>query len=218
MKKGLLYLLLIFTVAACTENKSNFSSENEETVVEERKPLPLLDLRNKFKYSDLESFDIDSFNWETRVGFYQELDSNTFKLVWQDGKRNLVGQGYDRDYFYSWQRRNPELIEFVVLTQDESNWCDLLHYCIYDKKGKAIDSFIVAAKCGDGGWAHNTTGRFISENTYEQVWIDVYTEIVDSDSINYITEGDSIVYHFTIGKDGKVTEKEISKTRIRKVE
>jgi hypothetical protein len=223
MKKSLLYLLLIFTIAACTEIKSDLSSATDETVEEEEEeeelhPLPLLDLRDKFKYANLKCFQIDSFNWETRPGFYQELDNSTFKLVWQDGKRNFVGQGYDRDYFYSWQKRNPDLIEFVVLTQDESNWCDLLHYCIYDKSGKAIDSFIVAAKCGDGGWAHQTTGRFISEDTYEQVWIDVETEIVDSDSINYITEGDSVVSHITIGKDGKVTEKEISKTRIRKVE
>ena len=171
MKKGLLYLLLIFTIAACTEKKSNLSTETDETVAEEGQPLPLLDLRNKFKYADLKSFQVDSFDWETRPGFYQELDSNTFKLVWQDGKRIFVGQGYDRDYFYSWQKRNPDLIEFVVLTQDKNNWCDLLHYCIYDKSGKAIDSFIVAAKCGDGGWAHTTTGRFISEDTYEQVWV-----------------------------------------------
>lgn len=218
MKKSLLYLLLIFSVAACTESKNNFSSEADKTVVDERQTLPLTDLRNKFKYSDLESFQIDTFNWDTRVGFYQEVDSNTFKLVWQDGERSFAGQGYDRDYFYSWQRRNPELIEFVILTQDESNYCDLLHYCIYDKKGKAIDSFIVAASCADGGWGHKTTGRFISEDTYEQVWIDLYTDIVDSGNINYITEGDSIVTHFTIGKDGKVTEKEISKTHIRKVE
>ena len=89
MKKGVLYLLLIFSVAACTENESSFSSETDETVVEARQALPLTDLRNKFKYSDLESFQVDSFNWDTRVGFYQELDSNTFKLVWQDGKRNV---------------------------------------------------------------------------------------------------------------------------------
>lgn len=218
MKKSLLYILLILSVAACTENKSNFSSEALETIVEEKHPLPLLDLRDKFKYSDLASFEIDTFDWDTRVAFYQELDSNTFELVWQDGKRIFVGQGNDRDYFYSWQKRNPELIEFVILTQDESNYCDLLHYCIYDNNGKAIDSFIVAAKCGDGGWGNKTMGKFISADTYEQVSIDLYTEIVDSANINYITEGDSSVTHFTIGKDGKVTEKEISKVRIREVE
>jgi hypothetical protein len=218
MKKAILYISLVLSIAACTESENNFSSVTGETAVEAIHSLSLTDLKGRFKYSGLGSFQIDSLDWETRPGFYQELDSNTFKLVWQAGMRNYVGQGYERDYFYSWQKRNPELIEFVVLTQDESNYCDLLYYCIYDKRGKAIDSFIVAAKCGDGGWGHKTIGRFISEDTYQQVSIDLYTEIVDSASINYITEGDSIVTHFTIGKDGKVTEKEISKTSIREVE
>ncbi|WP_210487142.1 hypothetical protein [Rufibacter aurantiacus] len=214
MNKGLVFLGLIFSITSCTENKGKLSSQTEENVIINRKALPLKDLRDKFKYSRLESFKIDTFNWETRVGFYQELDSSSFKLVWQDGKRNFVGQGYDRDYFYSWQKRNPELIEFTVLTQDESSSCDLLHYCIYDKNGKAINSFIVAASCGDGGWGNKTTGKFITENTYERISIDVNTDIVDSGSTNYITESDSTVTHFTIAKDGKVTEKEISKTRI----
>ena len=203
MNKSILCLLLIFSIAACSEKKSNLSSDTDEKVVEVRQALPLIDLRDKFKYSDLGSFQIDTFDWDTRVGFYQELDSSTFKLVWQDGKRNFVGQGYDRDYFYSWQQRNPELVEFVILTQDENSYCDLLYYCIYNKDGKAIDSFIVAASCGDGGWGHKTIGRFISKDIYEQVSIDLYTEIVDSADVNYITEGDSIVTHFTISKDGR---------------
>ncbi|WP_207429919.1 hypothetical protein [Sabulibacter ruber] len=217
MKKGLLYLVLIFSTS-CAENKNNSSFKANETLVENREASPLIDLKEKFKYPGLKSFEIDTFNWDTRIGKYQELDSSTFKLVWQDGKRNFVGQGYDRDYFYSWQKRNPELIEFTILTQDESSSCDLLHYCIYDKNGKAINSFIVAASCGDGGWGNKTTGKFITENIYEQISIDLNTEIVDSENTKFSTEGDSTVTHFTIAKDGKVTEKEISKSLIREEE
>ncbi|RNI23117.1 hypothetical protein [Rufibacter latericius] len=218
MKKGLVYLGLILSLASCTEKRRNLSSNADENVIDAKKPLPLMDLKEKFKYPGLKSFEIDTFNWDTRIGKYQELDSSTFKLVWQDGKRNFVGQGYDRDYFYSWQKRNPELIEFTVLTQDESSSCDLLHYCIYDKNGKAINSFIVAASCGDGGWGNKTTGKFITENIYERISIDLNTEIVDSENTKFSTEGDLTVTHFTIAKDGKVTEKEISKSLIREEE
>jgi hypothetical protein len=215
MKKAILYIPLVLSIAACTENKGSFSSETSETVVETVQSLSLTDLKGRFKYTDLNSFQIDTMDWETRPGFYQELDSSSFKLIWQDGKRNFIGQGYDRDYHYSWQRRNPELIEFVILTQDESSYCDLLQYCIYDKNGKAIDSFILAASCGDGGWVYQSSGRFISEDTYEEVSVETESEIVAAGNAKEIIEGDSIVTHFIIGKDGKVTKREISKTRIR---
>lgn len=215
MKKAILYFLLVLSIAACTENKNNLSSETGKITVEARHSLSLTDLKGRFKYSDRDSFQIDTMDWETRPSFYQELDSSTFKLIWQDGKRNFIGQGYDRDYYYSWQTRNPDLIEFVVLTQDESSYCDLLQYCIYDKNGKAIDSFILAASCGDGGWTYQSSGKFITENTYEEVSVETESEIVASGNTKEIIEGDSIVTRFIIGKDGKVTKKEISKTRIR---
>ncbi|WP_133242815.1 hypothetical protein [Pontibacter virosus] len=215
MKKAILYISLLLSIAACTENKNNLSSETGKTTVEARQSLSLTDLKGRFKYTDLDSFQVDTMDWETRPGFYQELDSSTFKLIWQDGKRNFIGQGYDRDYYYSWQTRNPELIEFVVLTQDESSYCDLLQYCIYDKNGKAIDNFILAASCGDGGWVYQSSGKFITEDTYEEVSVETESEIVASGNIKEIIEGDSIVTRFIIGKDGKVTKKEISKARIR---
>ena len=93
----------------------------------------------------------------------------------------------------------------------------LLHYLIYDKNGKAIDSFIAAAGCGDGGWGLHSYGKFISEDTYEEIMVE--TEMVEIDSVTNaeVVEGDSTVTHYIIGPDGRVTQKEISKTPIRRI-
>lgn len=217
MKIILLALGTLLFLVGCSDKKQTVAEESDSVTAPEIREASLADYRSYFKYTDLDSFAIDSFNWENRIGQYKELDSTSFKLVWQNSKRVFIGQDYDRDYFHSWQNRNPDFTEFTVLTQDESSYCDLLHYLIYDKNGKAIDSFIAAAGCGDGGWGLYSYGKFISKDTYEETTVE--TEMVEIDSVTNteVVEGDSTVTHYTIGPDGRVTQKEISKTPIRRI-
>ncbi|WP_018476340.1 hypothetical protein [Pontibacter roseus] len=217
MKNNLVATLAILLLLGCNDS-TPVADEKEDIVLNapQTKNASLSDYQNLFKYNNLDTFAIDSFNWDTRIGKYKELDSTSFKLVWQDGKREFIGQGYDRDYLYSWQSRNPEFVEFTVLTQDESSYCDLLYYIIQNKEGKTIDKFLVATGCGDGGWSFQSSGRFISDSTYEAVAVE--EEMVGFDQVDgsELIEGDSTITHFTIGKDGKVSEKEIFKTKISK--
>ncbi|MCP2043091.1 hypothetical protein [Pontibacter sp. HSC-36F09] len=218
MRKSLITICsAFFFISGCNDNKQLTTESVEQAPIVEEKQLSILNYKTDFKFSDLDSFAIDSFNWENRIGQYKELDSTNFKLVWQKSDRVFNGTDYDRDYFYSWQNRNPNLMEFTVLTQDESSYCDLLHYLIYDKNGKAIDSFVAAAGCGDGGWGLYSYGKFISEDTYEEIMVE--TEMVEIDSVTNteVVEGDSTVTHYLIATDGRVTKKEISKTPIRRI-
>lgn len=109
------------------------------------KTKTLTDLKNDFKRSNLQAFEVDSFNWESGPDGYTETDSAGFYMIWQDGKRKFKGGGgEDRDYLLSWQSRDSNFIEFTVLTQDESDYCNNITYCIYNKAGKAIDNFVAA--------------------------------------------------------------------------
>ena len=168
---------------------------------------PLFELKDRFKYRNLTDFQTDTFDWETRLGKYQEVDSGSFKLIFQEGDRQFIGQGYDRDYFYSWQERDSNLIEFTILTQDESSYCDLLRYYLFDGTGKFISKFDIATNCGDGGWTFMGTGKQIGKNmfTYNTVEADLKDgELPEAEK----HEGDSVNYQISILPGGQVSKKE----------
>ena len=216
MKKCLLYLLLLIYIAACTEDKLKVSVQANEEIGEANQDLSLIDLRYKFKFSNLEVFKIDTLSYGTRPDNYKMLDGAYFNKVWQEKQHSFAEQDFKAEYFHSWQERNLRFIDFTILTEDENSNCTLLNYCIYDSEGKAIDKFIIAARCGDGGWVYDSYGKAISDNSFEVVSIETESELTPNGNVNEIVTGDSIITHFTIGHNGKVTEKEISKTPIRR--
>jgi len=171
--------------------------------------LPLYKLKDKFKYQNLKEFTIDSFSFDNRPGHYNELDSAAFQLIFQEGNRTFVGEGYDRDYFYSWQNRDTNFIEFTILTQDEGSYCDLLRYYIFDKQGRFISKFDVAAECGDAGWTFSGSGRQRNQNTF--VFETVEQELLEEDAMEEKYEGDSVTYTITIAPNGKTIRKEMFK-------
>ncbi|MFC5269629.1 hypothetical protein [Adhaeribacter terreus] len=214
MRKLLRFLFITLVFSGC--NKHESKQEKAEKPVEKIEvQSPLVKLEKDFKFRHLTAFEIDTFNWETRPGNYVELDSQTFKLVWQHTKRKFIGQGNNRDYLYSWQTKTPDRIEFVILTQEESSYCDLLQYCIFDKNGKAIDSFIIASRCGDGGWGYESSGKLLAKNKFEIKSAESESELIGLES-NETIEGDSIITHITIGENGRVMKEEISKVHFRK--
>lgn len=171
---------------------------------------PLYKLKSKFKYHDLKTFETDTFSFDTRPGNYSEVDSATFKLIFQEGDREFIGKGYDRDYYYSWQNRDTNFIEFTILTQDESSYCDLLRYYIFDKSGRFISKFDIATNCGDAGWTFNGVGKQLDKNKF--FYQTVESEIKDGsmpEEEKY--DGDSINHLITIGQTGKITQRETYK-------
>lgn len=199
---------LLIAVISITLSQGCQSAAEQQAPKE--KKAALYNLKDKFKYQDLQEFQIDSFNFDTRPGHYQEVDSNAFKLIFQEGDRPFIGQDYDRDYYYSWQNRDTNFIEFTILTQDESSYCDILRYYIYDRKGKFISKFDLAASCGDAGWTFTGSGRQIDKTNF-------ISETVESDMKEGSTpedekqEGDSISYSISIAPNGSVTKKETFK-------
>ena len=218
MKYPFYILTALMVLASCGNSPNNkIDTETEQdTDTVAVKPLTLQDLKKDFKFFNLTEFEMDKFNFETRPGKYKELDSTTFYMVWQDGKREFIGQYYDRDYLFSWQDRDTNFIEFTILTQHEESWCNVLYYCIFDKNGKFIDKFLTASSCGDGGWTFCSWGKFINKKTYEMLSVESQLVFLDEDDERYnedkeFYEGDSTLYHFIINDKGKVTQKEIFK-------
>lgn len=176
----------------------------------QEKQAALYKLKNKFKYQDLREFQMDSFSFDTRPGHYEEVDSNAFKIIFQEGDRQFVGTGYDRDYYYSWQNRDTNFIEFTILTQDESDYCNILRYYIFDRKGKFISKFDLAASCGDAGWTFAGSGTQIDKYHF-------VTETIESNMKSGSMpeeekeEGDSVSYSIQIAPNGTVARKETFK-------
>ena len=200
------YILALLTLLTSCNNSSNNTTQTIQA-----KQLTLLELKKDFKFSNLTKFEIDTFSWDTRPGKYKELDSTTFYLIWQDGKRNFVGDGYDRDYLFSWQNRDSNFIEFTILTQEESSYCSNITYFIFDKNGRVIDNFVTSSSCGDGGWTYSAWGKFTDSRTYEKLCIESEMTGMDTIGNKELYEGDSTLYHFIINENGKVTQKEIYK-------
>jgi len=197
-------LLLSSIVIICF--LQNCKQTNGKRILQEEKPS-LYNFRDKFKYQTLGNFQIDTFDFESRRGYYQEADSNVFKLIFQEGDRKFIGQGYDRDYFYSWQERDTNFIEFTILTQDESSYCNLLRYYIFDRKGKFISKFDLASKCGDADWTFSGKGRQVDKNhfAFETVESNMKDGAMPEDEKQ---EGDSINYLITIEPNGKAIKTE----------
>jgi hypothetical protein len=199
-------LIFLLTLAALTQGcgHSLTGQVNEQT------RSTFYNLKEKFKYHDLKLFETDTFSFDTRPGYYNEVDSSAFKLIFQEGDRQFIGQGYDRDYYFSWQNRDPNFIEFTILTQDESSYCDLLRYYIFDKTGKFISKFDIASNCGDAGWTFTAKGKQLDQNSFSY-----YT--VESDQKDGTMpeeekyEGDSIKYIIKIDPQGKVMKRETYK-------
>lgn len=206
MKPRLYILTTLFLLASC----KNTSYNNEGAIQTRQKTLS--EFKNDFKFSNLQEFDIDTYTWETRPGKYKELDSTTFYMVWQNGQRDFVRHGYDsiyeKDYLYSWQERDTNFIEVAILSQITSNWCTEINYFIYDKSGKHIDNFVACSYCGDGGRSFESYGKFIDNRTYEKICVESEVGWYDNTGGR---EGDSTILHYIIGKNGKVTEKEMYK-------
>jgi len=205
--------ILLLSVLSISLGCKNSADNSHEILTEDNRSLR--DLQDKFKYSNLNVFEMDGLDWQTRKGKYNQLDSMTFYMVWQDGERQYSENGYQSvDYLFSWQNRDTNFIEFTIITPYESDYCTNLQYCIFSKEGVAIDKFVVSSSCGDGGWTVDAFGEFIDKHTYELLHIE--SEMVDEDEIDeksgqYLYEGDSIVYQFIINTNGQVTKKEISR-------
>jgi hypothetical protein len=201
---NLTILLLAFTALVQSCNYSSATQNKKEV------KAPLYELKSKFKYQDLKLFETDTFSFDTRPGNYKEVDSSTFKLIFQEGDREFIGQGYDRDYYYSSQNRDTNFIEFTILTQDESSYCDLLRYYIFDKSGKFISKFDIATNCGDAGWTFTGSGKQHDKNTF--IYQTVESDLKDGympEEEKY--EGDSTGYKITIDPEGKASQKETYK-------
>lgn len=202
-------LLTLFIFSACVISCENPIEHKTTNTIAEKHPLAYL--KDSFKFYNLVDFEIDTFNWDNRPGNYKELDSTTFYMVWQGEDRVFSGKGYDRDYLFSWQDRDSNFIEFTILTQDESSYCNILTYFIYNKNGKLIDKFTANASCGDGGWVYYAHGKFIDKNRFQIIETETQMAGFDTLDNSELQEGDSTMFHYTIEDNGTVTKKEVYK-------
>jgi hypothetical protein len=194
---SLLIILVLGTSCQKTEGLQNLHSH-----------MTLSDLKSQFRHQDLTKFDLDTFSWDSRHKYYTELDSVTFPWVWQDSTKQYQEKDV-RHFLYSWQQRDSNFIELTILTQDGIDDCLNTTYFIYDRQGKAIDNFVLNSSCKEDGWDFQEYGKFINHNTYEKVCVE--TDENNAGNQMDLIEGDSTVYHFTIGDDGKVNESEVSR-------
>ena len=207
--KHILYLFTVLSVFTSCSNSPNNAAKNnvvENNVAEtlQTKPLTLQDFKKDFTFFNLTKFEMDTFSWETRPKKYKELDSITFYMIWQDGKRKF--ELYCHDYLFSWQERDTNLIEFTILTDNEGgSWCNNITYFIFNKKGKLVNKFVVCSDCGDGGQVFYSYGKFINDKKYEMLCVGYEVPLLEEELI----EGDSTLYHFIINDIGKVTKKEV---------
>lgn len=195
---NLLFFLFSTLIVACNSEK------------EEENRLDFSTIENKFKYENLDHFYIDTIDWVKRKEMYAILDSNTFYHVYQDTSIKYTEtdpDGVDCNFFYSKQNSPRNLIEFTVLSQSESDYCDHISYNIYDLKGKLISSFIVARQCGDGGYYEVSSGKFLNDSTYEFLSEDNYNS-EDSENADLNTHSKIIT---VIHDNGTITQSKSEK-------
>lgn len=208
------FIFLVFsTFILFSCNNSNTHSVETNTSIQdsivlnnETKEKTLYDLKSKFKYQNVEVFEIDNYTWETRVGKYNEPAPDEYVLIWPDSARTYIEGNREKDYLYSWQERDPNFIEFTILMQHGRDDCDFLIYYIFTKDGKYVDEFKIATRCDkEEPWKYYSNGRFISKNVYEERCAEYYGIQPEPG----IIVGDSTAFRFEITKNGTVKSKQI---------
>lgn len=211
MRITFIYIICLLGLYSCNnavETKIEAASVIHEVVVDDEtsKPKTLADLKPKFKYQNVEVFEIDNYTWETRVGKYNEPAPDEYILIWPDSPRTYIEGNREKDYLYSWQERDPNFIEFSILMQHGRDDCDFLIYYIFTKDGKYVDEFKVATRCDkEEPWKYYSNGRFISKNVYEERCAEYYGIQPEPG----IIVGDSTAFRFEITKNGTVKSKQI---------
>lgn len=156
-------------------------------------------IKNKFRYSDLTHFEMDTIDWQQRHNIYQRIDTSEFYQIFQDTSLVYEYDMINLETFYSSQSSKRKTIEFTTLYQQEGSYCEGIMYQIYDLEGKLVNSFKVAGGCADGINFSESQGKFINDSTYH---LTEKYNIVESDSL------EEAKYKFTeivIKKDGKIT-------------
>jgi hypothetical protein len=143
---------------SCAQNGSVKYSENRADSI--------FKLKNRFKYHNLDRFVPDTLSWDSRQSHYQEVDSTTFAKLFKQGNNKFSPSGNDKAFYYSWQDRDSNFIDVIILTQEEGSYCDLLKYYIFDKQGSYLSSFDIAASCSDAGWTFQGLGRQMGNNVF----------------------------------------------------
>ena len=167
MRRGLLFLAAIFLLISFQVG----FSQNTEVVRIELFPssFNLDEKRDKFKYSDLDSFKMDNLGWDERDSIYHRLTHEEFYQVYRDTTLPYSGEyqhSIDLDFYYSTENRFSQFQEITVLWQREGINCEGIDYLLFDLDGKLIDKFLVAGGCGDGGYIDEKYGRFTNDSTY----------------------------------------------------
>lgn len=205
MKQQLFLLITILALLGCqTKINKIENSINAANNKIDYKRIDFSSIEDKFKYSNLIEFSMDTLQWSERRNFYTKLDSTEFIQVYQDSSQQYLGgysESIDLDFFYSKQQSKRGLVEFTILTQREGSYCEYILYYIY-KNGKLISSFKVAGSCGDGGYYEDANGKFLNDSTYELLSEDNYqTEDIDKPTIINYSRALTI-----IKSDGTITQ------------
>jgi len=185
-------ILSTFVIASCGQTKSN-----DNTSPTTNYKSYFLSIKDSFPKPHLKSFTLDYF----------ELDSTyrTFPKIHRLRIDSVLDFG--TTYLYSWQTRNPQLIEFTCLTQDENRGF-FLTYFISDTTDNIISSTRVAGLNGEDGVLFKLTSKFIHDDTLYQTSA-ISTDLDRKGSQPYKklpkTIGDSIFYTAFFDRTGHIT-------------
>lgn len=212
-------LLLSALILFSCNNSSTSTAENNTPSVDtnaeitETKAKTLYDLKSKFKYQNVEVFEIDNYTWETRVGKYNEPAPDEYILLFPDSARYYIEGNPEKDYLYSWQERDPNFIEFTILMQHGRDNCDFLIYYIFTKNGEYVSDFKVATRCDkEEGWKYYSKGEFTSKNVYIERCAEHYGVQPEPGFLL----GDSTAFEFKIKSNGQVDVEQILSKEFKK--
>lgn len=218
MRITFIYILCLLGLYSCNnavETKVEAASVVNDEIAdnETSKPKTLADLKSKFKYQNVEVFEIDNYTWESRVGKYNEPAPDEYILLFPDSARYYIEGSPEKDYLYSWQERDPNFIEFTILMQHGRDNCDFLMYYIFTKNGEYVSDFKVATRCDQEElWKYYSKGEFISKNVYVERCAEYYGVQPEPGFLL----GDSTAFEFKIKSNGQVDVEQILSKEFKK--
>lgn len=188
------------------------------------------DLKPNFKFENLKEFNIENFE----MSKFKPLDSIAFHRIFTDKtfdhsissftddiftfSWDMKHYDYELDYYYSWNNRDSNFYEFTVITNNLDSYELNLNYLIFNKEEELIDAFIVSSHGGDGLYTVSSSGKFIDRNTYQRWQVEIGDILITEDDEKIklkknemLYGGDSTLFQYTIGKNGKVNKKVITK-------
>jgi hypothetical protein len=150
---GLLLIANFIFLSSCKKRNKNLQLIDNQV----NNTFMLSNYYDKFKYHNLQTFEIDTITFGERSNYYQQVDSTMLALIF---KKNIP---MHEIWLYHATFKDTTL---VTLLEESDEYGPIMWLVKFDEKGVFSDKTIIAMSSGDAGDTWQRVGAYDGDSTF----------------------------------------------------